>query len=253
MTNPTPTINQQDIDISLAQLKELRKQITLRRAEIAPLETQLKQSHDEFQAVVGATRRQSMRLQAEISNLRAQISSLQSDGDDSGDLSPPVEGILPTKDFFVHPGKDSEDIEKDKFYQHLMGGILDPIDDEDLFADLQNLCQDPTVSLAEILERSPWGIIWQARTAKETMTDQHDRLQQWEKALKQQLKELNRSEERLRADSRYGLWQQQQKGIEVWQQFLQQAMEQQEDQNHELQNDLEALRQELEQVRGDLT
>jgi chromosome segregation ATPase len=251
MTNPTPTINQQDIDILLVQLKELREQITLVRAEIAPLETKLKQSHDEFQAVVGATRRQSMRIQAEISNLRAQINSLQSDESDSHNTAPPLEDI-PTRDFSFNSGKDSEAIEKDIFYEHLLK-VLDPMDDADLFAQLQTLCQDPAISLAEVLERSPWEIIWQVRTIQETITDQHDRLQQWKKALEQQLKALNRSEERLRADSRYGLWQQQQKGAEVWQQFLQQAMEQQEDQNHELQNNLATLKQELEQLRGELT
>jgi len=247
---PTQTVIQQDIDTLLKQLKDLREQITVARAEIAPLEANLKQSYDDFQIVVGAARRQSMRLQSEIANLRARINSLHDDADDPIELESRNED---TSDSIstVQAEQDPEAIEKDMLFEYLLR-VLDPMDDADLFANLQTLCQDPTVSLAEVLEQSPWKLVWQIRAVQETLGDQYHRLQRWETSLTRQLETLNRVEDRLRKDPRYGLWQQQQRGTEVWQQFLQQVVEQQEDQNHELQNELETLRQEWEQLRGAL-
>jgi predicted nucleic acid-binding Zn-ribbon protein len=252
MSDPaqTQTVIQQDIDTLLKQLKDLREQITRVRAEIAPLEANLKQSYDDFQVVVGAVRRQSMRLQSEIANLRARINSLRDDTDDEIELESRNEDIA-DRNSTVQAEKDPEAVEKDMLFEHLLR-ILDPMDDADLFANLQTLCQDPTVSLAEVLEQSPWALVWQVRAIQETLVDQYHRLHGWETSLTRQLETLNRVEDRLRKDPRYGLWQQQQKGTEVWQQFLQQAVEQQEDQNHELQNELETLRQEWEQLRGAL-
>lgn len=250
MTDSTPT--QKDIDTLLVQLKDLREQIKTARAEIAPLEANLKQSYDEFQVVVGAARRQSMRLQAELANLRARINILHDDVDDAIDLDFRNDNTADDRINTVQAEKDPEALEKDILLEHLFK-VLDPIDDADLFADLEALCKDPTVSLAEVLEQSPWELIWQARAIQETFQDQHHRLERWKTSLTRQLEILKRVEDRLRKDPRYGLWQQQQKGTDAWKHFLQQAMEQQEDQNHALQTELETLRQEWEQLRGALT
>lgn len=254
MTDPTLTqpITQPTIDTLLGQLQDLREQIKTARAEIAPLETNLKQSYDEFQVMVGAARRQSMRLQSEMANLRARIQSLQNDADDPIEIDSRQETDADDKISPLQAEKDPEAIEKDMLFEHLIR-VLDPMDDADLFADLQTLCQDPTVSLAEVLEKAPWDLVWQVRATHEDLTDQYRRLQRWQTSLTRQLETLNRVEDRLRKDPRYGLWQQQQKGAMVWQQFLQQAVEQQEDQNHALQTELETLRQEWEQLRGALT
>lgn len=254
MTDPalTKPITQQDIDTLLDQLKDLREQITAARASIAPLEANLKTSYDEFQVVVGAARRQSMRLQAEIANLRARINSLNDDADEQIELDQGREDSGSNKTSTSQAEKDPEAIEKDMLFEHLLR-VLDPMDDADLFASLQTLCQDPTVTLAEVLEQSPWELVWQVKAVQESPADQYHRLERWTASLTRQLETLNRVEDRLRKDPRYGLWQQQQQGTEVWQQFLQQAMEQQEDQNHALQIELETLRQEWEQLRGALT
>ncbi len=256
MTDPTLTqpITQPTIDTLLGQLQDLREQIKTARAEIAPLETNLKQSYDEFQVVVGAARRQSMRLQSEMANLRARIHSLQNDADDPIEIDSRQADNTDDKISLLQAEKDPEAIEKDMLLEHLCQ-ILDPHDkdDADLFADLQTLCQDPTVSLAEVLEKAPWDLVWQVRSTNEDLTDQYHRLQRWQTSLTCQLETLDRIEDRLRKDPRYGLWQQKQKGAAVWQQFLQQAVEQQEDQNHILQTELETLRQEWEQLRGALT
>ena len=254
MTDPTLThpITQSSIDTLLEQLQDLREQIKAARAEISPLETNLKLSYDEFQVVVGATRRQSMRFQSEIANLRARIHSLQDDGDNAIEIDSRQESDTDDQINLRQSEKDPEAIEKDMLFEHLIR-VLDPMDDADLFADLQTLCQDPTVSLAEVLEKAPWDLVWQVRGTHEDLTDQYRRLRRWQSSLTHQLETLDRVEESLREDPRYGLWQQQQKGTEVWQQFLQQAVEQQEDQNHGLQTELETLRQEYEQLRGALT
>lgn len=251
-STPTQTITQQDIDTLLGQLKDLREQITTAREAIDPLKANLKQSYDEFQVVVGAARRQSMRLQAEIDNLRNRINSLHDDADDAIDLDPRNNNSTDERINTVQAEKDPEAIEKDMLLEHLFK-VLDPIDDADLFADLEALCKDSAVTLADVLERSPWELIWQARAIQETLLDQHHRLERWKTSLTRQLEALNRMEDRLRKDPRYGLWQQQQKGTDAWKQFLQQAMEQQEDQNEALQTELETLRQEWEQLRSALT
>jgi chromosome segregation ATPase len=248
----TQPITQSSIDTLLGQLQNLREQIKAARSEIAPLETNLKQSYDEFQVVVGAARRQSMRLQSEIANLRTRIHSLQDDDDNAIEIDLRPETSADDQISPLQSEKDPEAIEKDMLFEHLLR-VLDPMDDADLFADLQTLCQDPTVSLAEVLEKAPWDLVWQVRGTHEDLMDQSHRLQRWQTSLTRQLETLDRVEDRLRKDPRYGLWQQQQKGTVVWQQFLQQAVEQQEDQNHGLQTELETLRQEYEQLRGALT
>lgn len=244
----TQTITQKDIDGLLQQLKVLREQIEVARKSIAPLEENLKQAFDSFQIFVGAARRQSMRVQAEIANLRIQISNLNSNEEDFLDFEPDRE--LGTNDIEnTQNEKDPEVLEKDMLFEHLLR-VLDPMDDAELFANLQSLCQDPTVSLAEVLEQSPWELVWQAKPVQENFTDQYSRLQGWKSSLSKQLEALNRVEERLKKDPRYGLWQQKQKGDELWKQFLQQALEQQDDQNQELQIELENLQQEWEQLRS---
>ena len=247
----TQTITQQDVDILLEHLKELRAEIQAARKAISPLEENLKLAFEAFQVMVGGARRQSMRLQAEIANLRTRIQSLNSQDDDLLDFDSSDEDTRDDALETDQTDKDPEAVEKDILFEHLLR-VLDPMDDAELFANLQTLCQDPTVSLAEVLEQTPWELVWQARPVQETLLDQHRRLQRWETSLKRQLETLNRVEERLRKDSRYGLWQQQQKGSEAWEQFLQQALEQQEDQNQELETELETLQQEWEQLRGAL-
>ncbi|WP_204150608.1 hypothetical protein [Leptolyngbya sp. CCY15150] len=247
----TQTITQQDIDILLERLKALRAEIQTARKAISPLEENLKLAFEAFQIVVGGARRHCRRLQAEIGNLRTRIHSLNGQDDDLLDFDLIEEDTRDDVLETTQVEKDPEAVEKDILYEHLLN-VLDSIDDADLFANLQTLCQDPTVSLAEVLEQSPWELVWQARPVQESLLDQHRRLQRWEASLLRQVETLTRVEDRLRNDSRYGLWQQQQKGAEVWEQFLQQALEQQEDQNQELEAELETLRQEWEQLRSAL-
>ncbi len=253
MSDPTltPTITQQDVEVLLGELKELRERIKAARTAIAPLETHLKQAYDEFQNFVGAARRQSMRLDAEINNLRDRIDSLNSDPEDFSEFDSPPKELTEEQSNPLESEGDPEVIEKDKLLEYLHW-VLDPMDENeaDLFANLQTLCQDPTVSLAEVLEQSPWESVWQAKPRQETPSERYHRLQRWKTSLTEQLERLDRMEERLRKDPRYGLWQQQRKGVELWQQFLQQALEQQEDRNCELQTELEALQQEWEQLRS---
>lgn len=251
MADQLSTITQQDVDTLLDQLKALREQIATARATITPLEANLKQSYDEFQLVVGAIRRQYMRTQAEIANLRARIASL-SELDEEIDIDIRDPGFAPEQPDDRPKEQDPEAIEKDQLFEHLLR-VLDPMDDADLFATLQTLCQDPTVSLADVLEQSPWDLVWQARPPQEELAIQHRRLLSWKTALSKQLKALTLVEERLRNHPHYPLWQQRQKGNDAWQQFLQQAVDQQEDQNHELEAELASLRQEWEQLRGALT
>jgi len=249
----TSEITQGDIDNLLAQMQKLRQGITTARKSIAPLEENLAETYNEFQAVVGGLRRQSMRLQAEIASLRIQIKRFTQDEDDA----PQHEDI--EDDSFIY-GKeeaatetsfqDPEAVDKDMLLEHMFR-VLDPDIDEadgELVANIQGICIDPTASLADVLEELPWGVVWTTCSSQETLKDQYDRLSIWQQALQRQLENLNRATERLQKDQRYALWQQRQKGADDWQNFLDSYVEQQQDQNYELQAELDRLREEWRQV-----
>lgn len=244
MTNSASTITQTEVDALLGQLQQLRQQIAIARETIAPLEANLAEVYDEFQAVVGGLRRQSMRLQAEIATLRAQIDRFSHDQDDT--LEPDESNDVKEEETADSASVDPEAVEKDMLLEHLFR-VLDPmVNDEDgeLLANLQGLCSDPTASLADVLEELPWGLVWTTRSLQENIADQHRRLAIWEQALKRQMENLNRATERLKKDQHYGLWQQREKGTDYWRTFLNQCIEQQQDQNYELQAELDSLREE---------
>lgn len=248
------TIIQADIDAILERIQVQRQQIEVVRESLMPLEDNLIETYDAFQVAVGDVRRQSMRLQSEIANLRAQIDSFNQDqiDDDEIDQSSFMDDFnVALEDTVVDP----EAVEKDVLLAHLCM-VLDHMtndDDAELFGNLQGLCQDPDIRLIDVLDEIPWGPIWTKRNRQEALADQHQRLTSWEKALKQQLDSLSRATERLKKDSRYGLWQQRQKGPDAWQTFLAQYAEQLSDQNAELETELASLRQEwaiLTESRG---
>ncbi|MCF2151450.1 hypothetical protein IQ276_034575 [Desmonostoc muscorum LEGE 12446] len=249
MTNypSTSAITQAELEKLLMQLQQLRSSITTARETIAPLETNLAAAYNEFQAVVGTLRRQSMRLQAEIASLRSQIQCFTQDEDDTQQQDVVNDNFLyqeeQTTEFSL---KDPEAIGKDMLLEHIFR-LLDPdvnAEDAELFANLQGLCSDATASLADVLEELPWGVVWITRNSQENLTQQYQRLKIWEGALNRQLQNLKQATERLYKDSRYGLWQQQQKSQEHWHNFLNQCIEQQQDQNYELQAELDKLKEE---------
>ncbi|MEH2218250.1 MAG: hypothetical protein V7K72_14260 [Nostoc sp.] len=243
----TSAITQAELEKLLTQLQQLRSSITTAQETIAPLETNLAAAYNEFQAVVGTLRRQSMRLQAEIASLRSQIQRFTQDEDDTQQQDVANDNFLykeeQTTEFSL---KDPEAIDKDMLLEHIFR-LLDPdvnAEDAELLANLQGLCSDAAASLADVLEELPWGVVWITRNSQENLTQQYQRLKIWENALNRQLQNLKQATERLYKDSRYGLWQQQQKSQEHWHNFLNQCIEQQQDQNYELQAELDKLKEE---------
>lgn len=252
MTNSASTseITQGGIDNLLAQLQQLRSSIATARESIAPLEANLAEAFNEFQAVVGGLRRSSLRLQAEIATLRAQIERLTNIEDDTQEQDERNNFLYVNEEKTTESSQDPEALEKDMLLQHIFR-VLDPdVNDEDaeLLANLQGLCSDPSASLADALEELRWGIVWTKRSSHESLTEQHSRLTIWEQALNRQLQNLHRATERLYQDQRYGLWQQRQKSQEHWHNFLNQCVEQQEDQNYELQAELNKLKDEWARI-----
>jgi hypothetical protein len=243
-------ISQTDINTLLPQLQQLRQEITTARDQLAPLEANLVETYNEFQAVVGALRRHSMRLGAEIASLRMQIEYFTHQND-APQLDESYNNSFDAKQEMIESTqKDPEAIDKDMLLEHIYR-VLDPdVNDEDaqLVGYLQGLCNDATASLADVLEELPWGVVWTNRNSQENLTQQFQRLKIWEVALNRQLQNLKLSTERLYKDPRYPLWQQQQKGQEHWRHFLNQCIEQQQDQNDELQAELGKLKIEWEQI-----
>ncbi|NJM74020.1 MAG: hypothetical protein HC862_30165 [Scytonema sp. RU_4_4] len=248
----TSEITQANVDAILTQLQQLRQQITAAREAIVPLEANLAQTYNEFQAVVGELRRQSMRLQAEIATLRTQIDRFINDEDDTFNQDERNDNLLYVKQEETTDStlQDPEAVEKDMLLEHIFR-VLDPdINDEDaeLLAHLQGVCSDSTTSLADVLEELPWGPVWTTCSLQENLAQQYRRLAIWEQALKRQSDNINQATERLQKDQRYGLWQQRQKGADYWHNFLNQCVEQQQDQNYELEAELNRLREEWARI-----
>ncbi len=245
-------ITQADIDALLARLKELREQITAARETIAPLEANLALAYDEFQAVVGHLRREALRFQAEIASLRYRIDGLGRTQDEIPDVDDEdaYREARADQTTTTSPTTDPEVVEKDVLLEHLFR-VLDPmVDDKDaeLLANLQGMCNNPAVSLADVLEELPWGSVWSVKSPKEELIDQHYRLKVWEQALVDQLDSLKRKTERLQEDPRYGLWQQRQKGPDDWRRFLNEADDQQQELNDKLAAELDSLREKWAQI-----
>ena len=246
MTDDVTSITQEDVNTLLTRLKALRKQITDARAALAPLEEKLTLVFKDYQAVVGQLRREAQQLQAEIYVLRDQIEGVSRD---RGIYTPRFDLEIPES---RHGGEitptivDPEALDKDTLLEHLVR-VLDPMlnsEDADLLAHMQGMCKNPTTRLIDVLEQLPWGEVWMVRGSHETLAIQYRRLSVWERSLANQLRSLSRETERLHKDSRYGLWEQYQKGAQAWQEFLQQAVKQQQEYKAELAEEVKRLRAE---------
>jgi predicted nucleic acid-binding Zn-ribbon protein len=244
-------ITQGDIDKLLAQMQQLRQEITTARENIAPLEANLAETYNEFQAVVGTLRRGSMRLQAEIASLRSQIQRFTDENDtpqqdvEDDDFSDRTEATI------IEPSlQDPEAVAKDMLLEHIFRVLEPDINDADaeLVGNLQGICTDPNASLADALEQLPWGRVWKKRSSQETFQDQYHRLSMWLQALQRQRENLHRASQILQKDQRYALWQQRQKGADFWHNYLERCMEQQQDQNYELQAELDRLREDWRRI-----
>lgn len=225
MKNPASIseITQRDIDKLLAQMQQLRQEITTARENIAPLETNLAETYNEYQALVGILQRHSRRLQAEIASLRSQIQRFSQEEEDVLPVDEEDEFSDRPNEVIIEPSpQDPEAVAKDMLLEHIFR-ILEPdINDADaeLVGNLQGICTDPNASLADALEQLPWGTVWITRSLQETFQDQYHRLGMWLQALQRQRKNLHRASQILQKDQRYALWQQRQKGADYWHNYL---------------------------------
>jgi hypothetical protein len=232
MNDRPPVISQLDVDALLVRLQESLREIDTARLAVAPLEAGLTMAYNDYQAIVGRIYRETNRLQMEIDVIRARIDGVGQDAPSTQGTSDESKVMGSQKD-----AADPEAVEKDVLLEHLFR-VLDPMVND---ADAEN---NPTMQLVDALEKIPWGIVWTTRGPQEDLMAQNRRLSVWEQALARQLNHLKREEERLRKDSRYGLWEQYQKGPAAWQQFLQHTAQQQQEYNVELNEKLRSLQDE---------
>ncbi len=245
MTDNLTSITQEDVNALLTRLQALRKQIADARAALVPLQEKLTLVFKDYQTVVGQLQREAQQLQADIYVLRNQIEGLSRD---RGEYIPSFDSEASRhgeeRNTIAPAIVDPEALDKDILLEHLVR-VLDPMinsEDADLLAHVQGMCKNPTTRLIDALEQIPWGEVWMARGSHETLAIQYRRLSVWERSLNNQLKSLSRETERLHKDSRYGLWEQYQRGAQAWQEFLQQAVKQQQEQNAELAEEMQRLR-----------
>ena len=244
MNDRPSIINQIDVDVLLSRLQQLLEQINDARLAVAPLEAGLAMAYNDYQTTVGQLFRETNRLQIEIDMLRTRI-----EGIDQDTVVHPIPDINEMRNGKLERA-DLEEEEKDILLEHLFR-VLDPMvndEDADFLANLQGLCNNPNTHLVDVLEKIPWGIVWTTRSQLEDLVAQYQRLNVWAQALVRQLNHLERENERLRKDSRYGLWEQYQRGPTAWQEFLQHTAQQQQEYNVELTEKLRSLQDEWERI-----
>lgn len=246
MTENTPAVTQDDINALLARLEALYTEIATARATIAPREEQLTHVANEYRKAVGRLQHEAAQLQAELMLLQRRPAAYDEPVITRPNSENRVQQIESTQATEAPSYVDPDSTEKDMLLQHMVR-VLDHMsneDDADLLARLQGLCTAPMTRLVDVLERIPWGTIWVTRGAQETLHSQQRRLITWERSLTQQLKSLQRAEERLRHDARYGLLEQYEQGLQHWQAFLQQSVQQQRTRNVELAAEVRRLKEE---------
>ncbi|HSH80383.1 MAG TPA: hypothetical protein VLA19_17790 [Herpetosiphonaceae bacterium] len=235
-----------DIEVLLARLKALRHEIAEMRDTLAPLEANLAAAEREYQDHLRPLRRELARVQAHINELQERLEAdvdtqaVVRDGNAVDQAS--VGGTSDGKALLAHgtSPRDDEAIVKDQLLEHVYR-MLDPMmnpSDAELVGQLQGLCTDPLVRLADVLEQITWGPVWEQRSAQESAVMQCQRLHRWEEALSDQLSLLRRGADRLRRDGRYRLALERDRGTAAWAAFLEQEA-------REYHTDIDDLRQQL--------
>lgn len=253
---PEAAVTEADVGALLQRLKVLRQQVAEARAALAPMEANLALAAREYQDEIRPLRREAARVQAQIYDLQDRIRRAEDVRTHLSSNQPVEDEAIEMRDAEASPiatpvqpaGPDT--VEKDKLLEHVYR-VLDPMinpADAELVGQLQGLCTDNLTRLADVLEQIQWGPIWEEKSSKEALASQYHRLRTWESALVEQLALLNRGAERLRADRRYGLWLQREKGPEAWQGFLEQAAVSFRSDIADLQMQLEVLQKQWKQL-----
>jgi hypothetical protein len=236
-TPPTEIADQASIAALLSQLSELKAQVKATRELLGPLEDGLEKAKREYQDRVGPHLRQISKLGTELAGLEVQIRALEESeedteptdpvsegGSDDGTLTPPPnEQALAPKEESVPSDQDKELLLVHAF--RLLDSQVNP-SDAALIGEIDGMVKNPAVTLADILERLPWGVVWEQANETEDLNAQCRRLSGWERALANQLASLKRGEELLKRDTRYPLWQRQQQGADAWRAYLAEAEQQ---------------------------
>jgi cell division septum initiation protein DivIVA len=152
-------IEQQDITALLDRLKELRQRIAEACVPLTELEYNMVRAHDEFQAAAGYLRQHALRLQAEITTLRARIDEAlwNEEEEDEGngiDYSGRNGGVQEREREDTSITHDPEAEAKEILFRHLYW-VLDPdIEDADadLVARLEGMAREPTTRLSDLLQ-----------------------------------------------------------------------------------------------------
>jgi len=266
MNGPEPgkAINQQEIDAFLLRLKDLQEQVVEARKNLADPEREMEQAHQEYMDRIRPLRREISQLQNDINSLLQRMQGegtnessegpgAGGDGDgigtqtgDGDDTTSGTDTGTKTAWRDEAAAEDPDTVAKDILIEHAYR-VLDPMvnpKDAQEIGRLQGLVSNPATTLGEVLETLPWGAIWKQKGQQETLADQWQRLCTWEQALQNQLALLEKGEERLRRDPRYGLWERRREGPEAWEQFQQQSAGQ-------FEQDLEELKDQLQELRAE--
>jgi DNA repair exonuclease SbcCD ATPase subunit len=258
-TPPEGPITEIEVAATLERLKELRIQIAEVHEALAPEELNLETAAQEYADYIAPFRREVSRIRAQIVDLQdrsiqvevpvKRSENVPQDEIDRDDAGESAGGGSTT--IIDSRSIDPEAIAKEELKMHLFDMLDDPMAnpaDLELLGQVEGLCSDPRTRLSDALAVLEWGPIWKRKGPEETLVDQYDRLQTWERALADQLADLNRKLERLRKDPRYGLWQQREKGSAAWPNFLETAASPFQSDIAELREQLEALRRHAQEM-----
>lgn len=255
VVNTATEITQAHIDALLLHLKTLREQIAQARALVAPLNEKLTLVYNDYQAAVGRLRNEAHRLKAELYALEDQIARAGIEEEVFPTASnvhglsepPPIDEHRNISSTVIDP----EEFDKELLLIHLTRVLDDHMlnkEDGELLSQVNGMFQNPATRLGDVLEHVPWGVFWTQRNVEEDLKAQHQRLATWEHSLEAQLQSLTKKQLDLQRDRRYAMYEQYQKGVLAWQQFLSQVVQQQQAYNEELAAAVQQKREEWAEI-----
>lgn len=235
---------QAEVRALLDELEALGAEIRREREALAPLEAQLADAARDYRLALGPLEQEALRLGMDLAELKAvdtvpeESAVIEPEPEESDPDVPVVEVDSATAAVEQRAAE-----EKDILREHLFI-VLDGTsgDSGELIAELEGLCMDPRTSLADVLERLPWGPGWTERRPSEPLADQAARLRTWRDAMRRHLEAVRAERGRLEGDRRYALWRRREAGAEAWERYLAEAEEDARQRNEELRARLDEAR-----------
>jgi len=222
-----------DINLLLAPLEALLKQVRALTTEVERIATTLEQAEREYSQKLDGAIAEADRLEGEKRSLIARLNRAEA----PGPLAPPpaderagIEPVPPpplTDTTIKLPAPPREKPERQR-KRALADFIFNFSDSGSVIEKINALVDDDARDIGEMLELIEWGQIWKERTKWESDSEQFTRLEEWRVALEHRLAFLTEKKSLLENNS---LWEERSRSDEEWQSFLDEILQQRKAEN----------------------